>query len=185
MLMIDQPTMYIPAEGQQSMLLLAQLGACKGCPAGVGAGDPAAAPPGYDVYAALATADAAITQALTLADLVLASAGDWAPIQLNDETPPTYCADSIEGPDIGSDGLWRLVMDQRIWTATVSIVTVYGLALVIVPTGDDPLTDGLIWAYGRLTDAPFVALDPGDTLKLTAELVPCLCLPPPVPEVPE
>ena len=186
MIYVDQPTLFIPAEGQRSMLLLAQSALCNGCPAGTGVGTPPAAIPPYRVWAVLTTIDAPIVASLTMADL----GGIWTfdsggAVQLNGEEAPTYCLGMIEGPDIGVDGLWRIVMDQVIWTFNTLTVSVYGLALVIVALGDDPTTEGLLLAYGRLTTPPASLAAEGDAIKLTAELVPCLCLPPAIPDVPE
>ena len=187
MIYVDQPTMYIPAEGQRSMLELARAALCLGCPEGVGPGDPAAAPPVYEVWAVLGTIDAPIVASLRLPDIgPLGGAGGQAPHQLNDETPPDYCLGMIEGPDLGVDALWRLVIDQQVWNFGVGSdpQVLYGWAIAIVEAGGNVLIDGRILAYGRFS-APPVSVIPGDAVKLTAEIIPCLCLPPAIPEVPE
>lgn len=187
MIFVDQPTMYFVADSVRAMLSLAKSALCTGCPAGIGAGDPPAAPPPYEVYAVLCSTDPPIVQSLVVADLGFdpTPGQDFSPIQLNDETPPTYCLDMIQGPDVGIDGLWRLVMDQQIWTSTGDAIELYQLAIIVVPAGGDMVTDGMLLAIGRVNGAPAVASAAGDSIKLTAELTPCVCLPPPVPEVPE
>ena len=186
MIYVDQPTLWIPAEGQRSMLLLARSALCTGCPAGTGVGTPPAAVPPYELWAVLTSTDAPIVASLTMADLGGIYALDsGAPVLLNRQVGPTYCLGMIEGPDIGVDGLWRIVMDQVIWTFDAAIVSLYGMALVIVEAGGDLAADGLLLAYGRLTTPPASLAAVGDAIKLTAELVPCLCLPPAIPDVPE
>jgi len=185
MIYVDQPVLWIPAEGQRSMLNLAKVGFCQGCPAGIGAGDPAAAPPDFDLYAVLYQNNVPVVPTTVQGDLGLVIGyPSLAPIQLNGATPPDYCDDYIEGPALGMDDLWRLVMDQVIWTVGGGIsLALYGLALIVVPSGGS-VTDGWILAFGPFTTSP-IAIEAGDSIKLTAEIVPCLCLPPAVPEVPE
>lgn len=186
MIYIDQPTLFIPIEGQRSMLELARAAICTGCPAGTGVGAPPAAPPPYDVYAVLGEVDAPIVASTILGDLgPLAGTAGIDPVQLNGEVAPNYCLNMIEGPDVGLDGLWRLVMDQVIWTGGVGDNNgVYSLAIAIVEAGGDVIADGRILAVGRLSAPPYLQED-GNTLKLSAEIVPCLCLPPAIPDVPE
>lgn len=188
MITLEQLSFWLPAEAQGSLLTLAQHAICNGCPAGVGAGDPAAAPPPYDIYLAIYASDAPIVAGSVFNDFGFnpPGSGDHSPIKLNGEAAPDYCLDMIEGPAPGMDGLWRLVVDQQIFGPTGSGGEFYGAGLVLVPEGDtfgDPGT--MLLGVARFSAPPVVMDGVADLLKITAELVPCLCLPPDIPVVPE
>jgi len=180
MIYMENVRLWMPRESINAILTALKTSLCVGCPAGEGVGDPPAAPPPFTVFARPIVNDPPISAALEYADLEL-GVNNLAGIELNDETPPDYCDGSLEGPALGGDGEWRIIMDQRIWTyATGAAQSVYGIAL----TFHDGSTDKLL-GYGRLSAGPATFGEVGDVLKLSAELIPCMCLPPAIAEVPE
>lgn len=180
MLYVENVRLWIPTEGTKSLLDLAKSALCTGCPAGIGAGNPAAAPPAFNLSAALVVNNPPLSCGLTYADLEL-GISEAGPHSLNAEAPPEYCLDMLEGPGLGGDGLWRLVMDQQIWTWTADDpVSVYGLALIMEVGAVD-----MILGFNLLANGPASFGAAGDIIKLTAEL-PLPCVMPPAPEeVPE
>ena len=178
MIYVENVQLFLPTEGTEALLTLAQQALCVGCPAGTGDGTPPAAAPVTVLEAALVVNNPPLSCGLTYADLELGS-GDSASIELNQGTPPTYCLGTIE-MGVGGDGRWRIIMDQQIWTwAGDPAVSVYGLALIADFGGEKLL------AYAPLSAGPASFGSAGDIIKLTAEL-PIDCIMPPAPEeVPE
>jgi len=160
--------LMIPNEGAERFLTALKRMFCVGCPAGVGAGDPAAAPPfGGELRLCLNTNAADPGCGLEYGDLALTDDTGGACVFLNGETPPNYCSASIEGPAEGLDGYWRIVFDQQIWTSNGDATTapvITGLALV---TDTPALT---IIGYGSLPGGP-ANFENDDIVKLSAELV--------------
>lgn len=161
-------TFAIPREGAMVLLQDVRQAWCQGCPAGTGAGTPPASQPDRSLSLALVTNNPPLSAALVFADLVLSDDTGGVPVELNDQTPVVteYCTDSIEGPDIGVDGEWRLVIDQRIFTSAgdgTTPATVYAVALV-------DTDEELLIGYYAIEGGP-AAFAEEDIIKVTGDLV--------------
>lgn len=170
MICVFNPRLWRPREACQVMLEMVLEAMCEGCPAGVGAGNPAAAPPTLDIFIQPFTNAIEITDTTVWADLDLDNVNLPA-VAVNAEAAPTYCDGNIQGPGTGTDNEWRLVFDQQIWNF-VGPITARG---VVVYAFDGAA--GRILGVGNF-DAPCSLLAAGDALKVTSELV----LEPSVPE---
>jgi len=165
MLFVADVPLMIPTEGTEQILSALKTALCAGCPAGIGAGDPAATtPPLGDLTIVLNTNAVDPSAGLSFDDLAPTDDAGGAPIDVNQEAAPDYCIDGFEGPAIGIDGYFRLVLDQQIWTAaggasTPPVITGYALVL----NGDTLL------AYGPLPNGP-ANFETGDIVKLSAQL---------------
>jgi len=177
MIFVEHVRLWLPTEGTD--LLTSELWKrfCTGCPAGTGAGTPPAAPPPTDLIVSLITSLPVLSCGLTYADLVLGT-DEAEGKSLNAEAAPDYCLGNLE-QGLGGDGLYRLVMDQQIWTWTsMAPVSVFGLVL-------HSLAPEKILGVGLFENGPAAFGADGDVIKLTAEL-PIGCIMPPAPEeVPE
>lgn len=158
----------IPREGAHALLTLAKYALCSGCPAGMGAGDPSAAPPIPTLELWLVTNNPPISSELGIADLELSLAVGGEPITVNREEGPGYCEEMVEGPAQGADTEWRLVFDQQIWSyASGDGAPIFALALVV----DDPTEGQMLLGYAVLPGGPAAFTVFGDIIKLTADLV--------------
>lgn len=166
MIYVGTATMMIPTEGTEMFLSALRQAMCAGCPAGTGVGTPAASAPLFaNVAIGLVTNAVDPGCGLVFADLVLTDNPGGAPIYLNQEAPPNYCLEALEGPAEGLDGYWRLVIDQQIWTAATPGATppqVTGVALY------DEAMSKLI-AYGPLPGGP-ASFDENDIVKIACDL---------------
>jgi len=155
----------IPTEGTEKILEGLKASLCAGCAAGTGVGTPAAStPPLGDLTLVLNTNAVDPTAGLSFDDLAPTDDAGGAPVVINDETPPAYCIDGFEGPAVGGDGYWRLVVDQQIFTAAGGATTppvITGVALVL--DGDTLL------AYGPLPGGP-ANFETGDLVKVSAQM---------------
>lgn len=166
MLYVGQVMMMIPKQGTEMFLLALKHAICAGCPAGIGAGNPAAAPPLFtSVRLGLVTNAVDPACGLVFDDLSLCDNAGYAPVDINMETPPNYCIAGFEGPGEGLDGYWRLVIDQQIFTASTPGSTppqIVGAALY-----DD--VDIKLIAYGPLPGGP-ASFEDGDIVKISCEI---------------
>jgi len=156
----------IPREGAEALLDMVKKAMCQGCAAGVGAGNPAAVAPD-EVFLSLITNDPPVSAALEFADLVPSDDTGGTPVAINAEGPVgvQYCGDSVEGPDTGVDGEWRLVIDQRIFTSAGDAstpTTIFGIAL-------SDVSSRLI-GYYRIEGGP-AAFAEFDIIKVTGDFV--------------
>jgi len=173
MIYVENVRFWVPREAAYSLLALVKAQLCDGC------ADEAA--PSIAVTVDLVTNNVAVTEATTFADLTFSEAGGGEGKVLNDETPPGYCVGMLEGPGLGGDGEWRLIMDQQIWTWTSGDPeSIFGVALWANIDGED-----VIVGYAQLATGPAAFGEVGDIIKLTGELVLLPQVPPPVEEVPE
>jgi len=165
MLYVGDVPLMIPTEGAEQILNALRSSLCAGCPAGVGAGDPAATPPPLgELTLVLNTNAVDPTAGLSFGDLAPTDDAGGAPVVINDETPPDYCIAGFEGPAIGGDGYWRLVVDQQIFTSAGGATTppvITGVALVIDGT--------TLLAYGPLPNGP-ANFEAGDIVKVSAQM---------------
>jgi len=167
MIYVANVKFMIPTEGTEQLLNAIRNAICEGCPAGIGAGNPAAAPPFLSAVSLMLNTNAPTVDAgLAFADLVVTDDSGGAPVVVNQEAAPTYCIAGVEGPEEGGDGFWRIVFDQQIWTSagdgtTPPVIT--GLALV--NSGAE-----LLIGYAELPDGP-ANFETNDIVKLSAELL--------------
>jgi len=165
MIFVEDVDLMIPTEGTEAILEGLRSALCAGCAAGIGAGNPAATtPPLGDLTFALNTNAVDPTAGLAFADLALTDDAGGAPVAINGEAAPDYCIDGFEGPAIGGDGYWRLLVDQQIFTAAGGATTppvITGVALI--------LDGNRLLAYGPLAGGP-ANFETGDIVKLSAQM---------------
>jgi len=144
----------MPTEGARALLsVFAQL-LCDATPA-----------PKY-IWAGIFSNTPTIDCALEIADLTTPLFAGSGPQLLN---PASVCTDSLEGPAQGVDGVWRLIMDQHIWTTNgVVDSSVYGAYLMVNDDNTDPAVGNpLLLAVDFFPDGPVPMVDNLDAIKLT------------------
>jgi len=120
---------------------------CAGCPISVGG-----EPPSVPAILQFIGDDFEIVDALEYADLTIVGTN----MVLNDEAGPAYCDGHLQGPSLGVDGEWTIILDQVEQTFGAAN-TVYG---AVITNGG-----GLMWGVSKF-DVP-VVLGGGDTIKHT------------------
>jgi hypothetical protein len=165
MIFVADVPLMIPTEGTEAILEGLRSALCAGCAAGTGVGTPAATtPPLGDLTLCLNTNAVDPTAGLAFGDLALTDDVGGAPVDINAEAAPDYCIDGFEGPAIGTDGFYRLIVDQQIFTAAGGATTppvITGVALV--------LDGNRLLAYGPLPAGP-ANFETGDIVKLSAQM---------------
>jgi len=148
---------WYPTQGAGSLAKLIYNQMCAGCPISVGG-----EPPDPVISMELFTSNVEITDALLYDELTVGTGSSVDAVELNTEAAPDYCDLHIEAPTLDSDGQWKIIFDQALFT-TIAADTYWG-AVISADFGDGTV----IIAVAKFDEV--VTPESGDLVKVSGVL---------------